>query len=65
MAKAAKAKAKRSPKPKTTDKAQSKRFIEAARELGATDTDAFDDAAKMIVTYRPASLDKKSLRSKG
>jgi hypothetical protein len=43
MAKAAKAKAKAKPKPKVSDKAQSERFIEAARELGIEETgDEFD-----------------------
>ena len=49
MAKAAKAKAKRSHKPKTTDKVQSERFIEAARELGIDKTgDCFERAFKAV-----------------
>lgn len=52
MAKAEKAKAKRSHKPRTTDRAQSERFIEAARNLGIEQTgDAFDAAvAKLMKT---------------
>jgi hypothetical protein len=50
MAKAVKAKAKRSPKPKTTDKAQSERFIEAARNLDIEQTgDAFDAAVAKLM----------------
>jgi hypothetical protein len=50
MAKAEKAKAKRSHKPQTTDKAQSERFIEAARELDVENTgDNFDRAVDIVV----------------
>lgn len=43
MAKAAKPKPKTRPKPKFTDKAQSERFIETARNLGAVETgEAFE-----------------------
>ena len=55
MAKAAKAKAKRSHKPKTTDKVQSERFIEAARELGIEETgETFERAFEKIVTAKPS-----------
>jgi hypothetical protein len=50
MAKAEKAKAKRSHKPKTTDKAQSERFIEAARQLGVENVgDRFSDAVDAVI----------------
>jgi hypothetical protein len=53
MAKAEKAKAERSHKPKTTDKAQSERFIEAARELGADrDRDTLDRAIRSIASAK-------------
>lgn len=43
MAQGAKPKPKKQPKPKLRDKAQSERFIEAARELGIEETgDEFD-----------------------
>jgi hypothetical protein len=47
MVKAEKPKAK--PKPKFTDKAESERFIETARQLGVEETGAFDDAFKRII----------------
>lgn len=51
MAKAEKAKAKRSHKPKTMDKAQSERFIEAARQLGVEETgSSFDDSFAKIIS---------------
>jgi hypothetical protein len=50
MAKAARTKAKRKPKPKFTDKAQSERFIEAARKLGIEETgEKFDRAFDVVV----------------
>ena len=56
MAKAAKAKAMRSPKPKTTDKAQSERFIEAARELGVEETgEKFDRAVQTVLKTKTAA----------
>jgi hypothetical protein len=49
------AKAKRSHKPKTTDKAQSERFIEAARGLGVEKTgETFEQTFAKVV--RPKSL---------
>ncbi len=51
MAKAEKPKAK--PKPRYTDKAQSERFIETARERGIEETgEAFERAFKKIVPPR-------------
>jgi hypothetical protein len=48
MAKAQKSKAK--PKPKFTDKAESERFIEAARKLGIEETgEAFERAFRKVV----------------
>ena len=53
MAKAARTKAKRKPKPKFTDKAQSERFIEAARKLGIEESDEkFEEAFKKIVSSK-------------
>jgi SET domain-containing protein len=53
MAKAEKAKAKRKPKPKFTDKAQSERFIEAARKLGVEETDEkFEEALKKVAQFK-------------
>jgi len=50
------AKAKPRSKPHFDDKAQSERFIEAARELGIEDASkSFDDAFKKIVPPRVAS----------
>jgi hypothetical protein len=54
MAKAARPKAKESRKPKLSDKAQSERFIEAARELGIEKTgDEFSAAIERIVSRKP------------
>jgi hypothetical protein len=54
MAKAAKAKLRPKPKPKFTDKEQSERFIEAARELGVdTPSEAFDAAFEKVAKVRP------------
>jgi hypothetical protein len=40
-------------KPKTTDKAQSERFIEAARKLGVEETgDAFERAIQRIAAAK-------------
>lgn len=51
MVKAEKPKAKS--KPKLTDKAQSERFVETARQLGAEQTsEAFDQAFAKIVTSK-------------
>jgi hypothetical protein len=53
MAKVARIKAKRKPNPKFTDKAQSKRFIEAARKLGIEKTgEKFEEAVKKILKQR-------------
>lgn len=52
MAEKPKPKAKATRKSKFADKAQSERFIEAARELGADDTTAFDETFKRIATTR-------------
>jgi hypothetical protein len=49
MAQAKKEKAKPKPKPKFTDKAQSERFIEAARKGGVVDTDYFEHWTKTIL----------------
>ena len=49
MAEKPKPKAKARHETKFTDKAQSKRFIEAARELGVEDTSAFDKTARTIL----------------
>ncbi len=54
MAKAAKAKAKRSHKPKTADKTQSERFIEAARQLGIEETgDGFENNFGRVAPVKP------------
>lgn len=51
-----KAKAKAKPKPKFTDKAESERFIEAARKLGIEETgDAFEKAFHKIVPTKTQS----------
>jgi hypothetical protein len=51
MAEKPKPKAKPTRKPKFTDKAQSERFTEAARELGIEETgDKFDESFRKIVT---------------
>jgi len=52
MAKAARTKAKRKPKPKFTDKAQSERFVETACAMGAERTDNFDEVLKKVVRYK-------------
>jgi hypothetical protein len=44
-----KAKSRAKPKPRFTDKAESKRFIEAARELGIEDASRFDDSFRTVV----------------
>jgi len=49
MAQAKREKAKPKPRPKFTDKAQSGRFLEAARERDAEGTKDFDAAFNMIV----------------
>lgn len=54
MAKAEKPKVKAKVKPKFTDKEQSERFIKAAREIGAEDSAAFEQAVDKIVRYRDA-----------
>jgi hypothetical protein len=53
MAQEPKRKAKATRKPKFIDKAQSERFIEAARELGVECTDGFDKAVKTVIRARP------------
>ncbi|MCI0466109.1 MAG: hypothetical protein L0Y57_03755 [Beijerinckiaceae bacterium] len=54
MAKAAKAKAKRSPKPKFTDKEQTARFIEAARQFGIEIAgQEFENAVDKILHIKP------------
>jgi hypothetical protein len=51
MARAKREKAKPKQRPKFTDKAQSERFIEAARTLGIERTgDAFDAAVHTLLT---------------
>jgi hypothetical protein len=53
----AKAKATAKPKPKFTDKAESERFIEAARKLGIEETgEIFEAAFKKIVSPRRKAL---------
>ena len=42
----------RKPAPKTDDLAQSKRFIEAAEEVGATDDEALERAFKKIAPQK-------------
>ena len=49
MVRAEKLKAKPKPRPKFTDKAQSGRFIEAARERDAESTKDFDTAFNVVV----------------
>lgn len=60
MAKSGKPKPKSKPKPKFTDKAESERFIEAARRLGIEETgEAFEKAFAKIVRSKaksPASV---------
>jgi hypothetical protein len=56
VAKGSKAKARAKPKPKFTDKAESERFIEAARKLGIEETgDAFEKAFHKIVPTKTQS----------
>jgi len=52
MAEKQKPKAKATRKPKFTDKAQSERFIEAARELGIEETAGFERAFVKIAPPR-------------
>jgi hypothetical protein len=58
MARAPKPRAKRKPKkPKLSDKAQSERFIEAARKLGIEKTDgAFEAALRKIIGWPPGPM---------
>ena len=49
MVQAEKPKPKKQPKPKLRDKAQSERFIEAARKLGIEETASFDNAFTDVV----------------
>jgi hypothetical protein len=49
MVQAEKPKPKKQPKPKLRDKAQSERFIEAARKLGIEETASFDNAFAEVV----------------
>lgn len=54
MGRAPKAKPKPKPKAKFTDKAQSERFIEAARQLGIEETgEAFDKAFRKVTSPKP------------
>jgi hypothetical protein len=39
-------------KPKFTDKAQSERFIEAARTLGVDETSGFDETFRNIMRHK-------------
>ena len=56
MAQGEKAKTKKKPKLKLRDKAQSERFIEAARELGIEETGSrFDDNFTAIVSTKRQS----------
>jgi len=58
MAKTEKAKPKKAPKPKFTHKAQSERFVEAARTLGIEEVGHnFDEALKKIIA--PQALPAK------
>jgi hypothetical protein len=43
----------RKPNPKPDDAAQSKRFIDAAKEAEADDAEALDSAFKKIITQKP------------
>ena len=46
---------KREKKPKLTDAERHKRFVEMAREVGASESPkAFDKAFKRVTTHRPA-----------
>jgi hypothetical protein len=55
----------RKPKPKPDDPAQSKRFIETAREIGAdADAEAFDRAFKKVVPDKPRSPTPSDRRSR-
>jgi hypothetical protein len=49
----------RKPAPKPDDPAQSKRFIDAAREAGADETDQGADRAFKRIAQRKASQTKK------
>jgi hypothetical protein len=49
----------RKPEPKPDDPAQSKRFIDAAREAGADETDQGADRAFKRIAQRKASQAKK------
>ncbi len=64
MAEKPKPKAKAKRKGKFTDKAQSQRFIEAARELGIEETDKQLDAALLkVIAHKeemPTDADRKS-----
>jgi hypothetical protein len=49
------------PKPKLTDKEQSERFKETARELGVDETGtSFEKTFEKIVTPRPRATNPKS-----
>ncbi len=64
MAKAEKPRLKAKPKPKFTDKAQSERFIEAARELGIEETgETFERAVSKIAAPRSSAKQLKPARS--
>jgi hypothetical protein len=55
MAQEPKPKTKPTRKPKFTDKAQSERFIEAARTLGIVETGKpFDEAFERVVINKPS-----------
>ena len=59
MAKAEKAKAKRSHKPKTMDKDQSERFIEIARKLGVEETgNGFESNFRRVVSVKQIKQDQ-------
>jgi hypothetical protein len=53
-----KPKLKAKPKPKFTDKAQSERFVEAARKLGIEETD--EKFEKAIKTLLPSAKERQS-----
>ena len=53
-------------RPKTEEKSQGERFIEAARQIGADETgQIFEDALKKIISHRPDQKAHKSGKKTG
>ena len=64
MGKSEKPKAKQKPKPKFTDKAESERFIEAARKLGIEETGEAFERAFTKVAFKTSRSTKTDLQRK-